>query len=97
MYTAEYNQLMLLKRSVVYTVYPYRRKQLGGGGGGGGGGERSGNKANEVHLTALSYGYATNTRVKFIIVTENATSQSRDTDIKMVSNYKVDSELDTDT
>ncbi len=30
------------------------------------------------------YGYATNTRVKFIIVTENTTIQSRDTDIKMV-------------
>ena len=51
--------------------------------------DRSGNKSNEfeVHLTALSYGYATNTRVKFIIVTENITSQSRDADMKMVSNF----------
>ena len=33
----------------------------------------------------VSYGYATNTRVKFIIVTENTTLQSRDSDIKLVS------------
>ena len=30
------------------------------------------------------YGYATNTRVKFILVVENTTSQSRDTEMKMV-------------
>ena len=36
-------------------------------------------------LTAVSYGYATNTRVKFILVSENWTSQSRDADMKMVS------------
>lgn len=34
-----------------------------------------------------SYGYATNTRVKLIIVTENTTSQSRDIQIKAVSYY----------
>ena len=32
-----------------------------------------------------SYGYATNTRVKFIIVIENTSSQSRDGDMKVVS------------
>ncbi|CAI8014743.1 Trafficking protein particle complex subunit 2-like protein [Geodia barretti] len=30
------------------------------------------------------YGYATNTRVKFILVVENTTSQSRDTEMKML-------------
>ena len=33
----------------------------------------------------FSYGYATNTRVKFIIVIENTSSQSRDGDMKVVS------------
>ena len=31
------------------------------------------------------YGYATNTRVKFVIVTDNTTSQNRDADMKLVS------------
>ena len=33
----------------------------------------------------LRYGYATNTRVKFIIITENTTSISHDTEITQVS------------
>ena len=36
-------------------------------------------------LTVLRYGYATNTRMKFVIITENTTSQSRDNDINPVS------------
>lgn len=30
------------------------------------------------------YGYATNTRIKFVIVTENTTSQSKDNEINPV-------------
>lgn len=30
------------------------------------------------------YGYATNTRVKFVIVTDNTTSQNRDADMKLL-------------
>ena len=36
-------------------------------------------------LTVLRYGYATNTRMKFVIITENTTSQSRDNEINPVS------------
>ena len=38
-----------------------------------------------LSLHASSYGYATNTRVKLTVITENITSQNRDEYIKMVS------------
>ena len=36
------------------------------------------------HCWNFSYGYATNSRMKFIIVTENLSSQSKDQEMKQV-------------